>query len=168
MTGGPLTEAGQRSRRAWFRERWEHGVRFNRLCRMRVLRWDDGGVEMALPYAEVLSAHDGVFHGGVVSALIDTAGGGAVMAGHDFDKGSRVSTVSLSVQYLTPARGPELVAYAHCVKRGGRIHYAEVEVQDVEGTACARGQVVVSISGERAGVGEPIAAQPADQARPVS
>jgi len=148
-----LTEQEQQARRDWFRDRWEHGVRFNRLCRMRVLRWDVDGVEIALPYSEELSAHEDTFHGGVVSALIDTAGGGAVMADHDFDKGSRLSTIALSVQYLGRAGGPELIAYASCFKRGGRIHYAEVEVRDSAGAACARGQVVVSISGERPGLG---------------
>jgi uncharacterized protein (TIGR00369 family) len=152
-----MPEEEQLSRREWFRERWESGVRFNRLCRMRVLRWEEDGVEIALPYSEPLSAHEGVFHGGVVSALIDTAGGGAVMAGHDFAKGSRMSTVSLSVQYLVPSQGPEIVAYATCVRRGGRIHHAEVEVCDRGGQVCARGQVVVSISGERPGVGKPVA-----------
>jgi len=151
-----LSGEEQRLRRDWFRERIERGVQFNRLCRVRVLRWDSGGVEMAMPYAEELSAHEGTFHGGVVSALIDTAGSGAVLADHDFDKGSKLTTVTLSVQYLCPAGGPEIVAHALCVKRGGRIHYAEVEVRDSGGVVCARGQVVVSISGERPGVGEQI------------
>lgn len=78
------------------------GVAFNRYCRLRVTRWDPDGVEIVLPYTETLSAHEGLFHGGVVSALIDTAGAGAVIAGHDFTKGSRLSTVSMSVQYLAP------------------------------------------------------------------
>ena len=45
----------------------------------------------------------GIFHGGVVAALLDTTGSGAVMAGHDFAKGSRLTTISLSVQYLSVA-----------------------------------------------------------------
>ncbi|UGQ11246.1 PaaI family thioesterase [Yinghuangia sp. ASG 101] len=160
-----LSEPEQQRRRAWFRERWEHGVRFNRECGMRVGRWDSDAVEMTLPYAEELSAHEGVFHGGVVSALIDTAGGGAVIAGHDFDKGSRLSTVSMSVQYLLPAIGPEIVAHARCVRRGSRTHFAEVEVRRPDGQVCARGQVVVNIAGERPGVGEPIEAAPVSRPR---
>ena len=151
-----LSGEEQRARRDWFRERMERGVRFNRLCRIRVVRWDSGGVEVVMPYAEELSAHEGTFHGGVISALIDTAGSGAILAGHDFDKGSKLTTVTLSVQFLGPAGGPEIVAHASCVKRGGRIHYADVEVRDSAGEVCARGQVVVSISGERPGVGEQI------------
>ncbi|MFI5820434.1 PaaI family thioesterase [Streptomyces rishiriensis] len=150
-----LTDEEQRERREWFRARWERGVAFNRGCGMRVLRWDAEGVEMALPYAEALSAHEGVFHGGVISALIDTAGAGSVIAGHDFGKGSRLSTVSMSVQYLAPARGREAVAHARCVRRGRRVHFADVDVI-ADGRVCARGQVVVTISGERPGVGDPI------------
>ncbi|MEU0641490.1 MULTISPECIES: PaaI family thioesterase [Streptomyces phaeochromogenes group] len=151
-----LTDQEQRERRAWFRARWERGVAFNRNCRMRMLRWDSDGVEVALPYAEALSAHEGVFHGGVISALIDTAGAGAVIAGHDFQKGSRLSTVSMSVQYLAPARGREAVAFARCIRRGRRLHFADVDVRMPDGRICARGQVVVTISGERPGVGDPI------------
>ncbi|MFE7840472.1 PaaI family thioesterase [Streptomyces sp. NPDC057474] len=150
-----LTEQQQRERRAWFRVRWERGVAFNRRCRIRVTRWDAEAVEIVLPYTESLSAHEDVFHGGVISALIDTAGSGAVIAGHDFTKGSRLSTVSMSVQYLAPARGHEAVAYARCVRRGHRLHFADVDVM-TDGRVCARGQVVVTISGERPGVGDPI------------
>ncbi|WP_019071884.1 PaaI family thioesterase [Streptomyces hokutonensis] len=156
-----LTDQEQRERREWFRSRWERGVAFNRLCRLRMVRWDPDGVEVVLPYVEALSAHEGVFHGGVISALIDTAGAGAVIAGHDFQKGSLLSTVSMSVQYLAPARGPEAVAYARCVRRGRRLHFADVDVM-TDGIVCARGQVVVTISGERPGVGEPI-----DSIRPI-
>ncbi|MFF4015883.1 PaaI family thioesterase [Streptomyces sp. NPDC001843] len=150
-----LTEQEQCERRAWFRARWERGVAFNRRCRIRVARWDPETVEIVLPYAESLSAHEDVFHGGVISALIDTAGSGAVIAGHDFTKGSRLSTVSMSVQFLAPARGLEAVAYARCVRRGKRLHFADVDVM-TDGRICARGQVVVTISGERPGVGDPI------------
>src|ERR1044072_6320607 len=117
-----LTDREQRERREWFRGRGERGVAFNRYCRLHVTRWDPDGVEIVLPYTETLSAHEGVFHGGVVSALIDTGGAGAVIAGHDFTKGGRLSPVSVSVQYLAPAQGREAIAYARCVRRGRRLH----------------------------------------------
>ncbi|MCX2934426.1 PaaI family thioesterase [Mycobacterium sp. CVI_P3] len=146
-----LNEDEQRRRREFFRRHWEHGVKFNALCGLHIVTWRPDLVEIRLPYSEQLSAHDGVFHGGVVAALVDTAGVGAVMAGHDYAKGSRSSTVSLALNYLSVAAG-DLTARGHCVKRGGRIHFSEVVVLRGDGQPCARGQVAVSISGERAGV----------------
>ena len=147
-----LSDEEQHRRREWFRHHWETGVAFNAHAGMTVRRWDPDGVEMLLPYADHLSAHEGVFHGGVISALIDTSGCGAVMAGHDFDKGSRLTTISLSVQYLTVAPGEDVVAHARCTRRGSSIHHAEVVVRsETSDKEVARGLVTVQIAGERPG-----------------
>ena len=69
-------------------------------------------VEIA--YRDELSAHPGMFHGGVVSSLIDTCGTGAVMAGHDFRRGSRLTTASMTVNSLGAAPGEGLVARSTC------------------------------------------------------
>ena len=57
-------ELTELDRREWFREHWAHGIPFNEHCGIEVRRWDDEAVELFLPYAEVLSAHAGIFHGG--------------------------------------------------------------------------------------------------------
>lgn len=147
-----LTDEQQEQRRAWFRRHWEEGVAFNRHCQITVQRWDADGVELALPYADRLSAHAGIFHGGVISALIDTAGTGAVMAGHDFNKGSRLSTLALAVQYLSAAPGEDVVAFARCTRRGSSVHYADVMVRSKSGKDIAQGLVTAQVSGERRGV----------------
>jgi uncharacterized protein (TIGR00369 family) len=147
-----LTDEEQLKRRAWFRRHWEAGVAFNHHCNIKVRRWDPEGVELALPYADHLSAHPGVFHGGVISALIDTAGTGSIMAGHDFNKGSRLSTLALSVQYLSVAPGEDVVAYARCTRRGSLVHYADVVVRSESGKDVAQGLVTAQIAGERPGL----------------
>jgi uncharacterized protein (TIGR00369 family) len=147
-----LTQDEQERRREWFRRHWEEGVAFNKHCSIQVRRWDLDCVELVLPYAEHLSAHPGVFHGGVISALIDTTGCGAVMAGHDFDKGSRLTTVSLAVQYFSVAPGEGVVAYGRCTRRGSQVHFADVVVRSDGGKALAQGLVTVNISGERPGL----------------
>jgi acyl-coenzyme A thioesterase PaaI-like protein len=101
-----LSDAEQFERRAWFRNHWQNGVAFIRHCGICVERWDDTRVELYLPCSDGLSAHNGIF-GGTVSALLDTTATGAVMAGHDYNRGSRVTTISLSVQYLSVAQGRE-------------------------------------------------------------
>ena len=140
-------------RREWFREHWAHGIPFNKHCGIEVRRWDDEAVELLLPYTEDLSAHDGIFHGGVVSALLDTTASGAVMAGHDFTKGSRLTTISLSVQYLSVAPGEDLLATGQCTRRGRSVNFAQAQACGAaSGKVVATGQVAVSISGERPGV----------------
>jgi uncharacterized protein (TIGR00369 family) len=145
-----LTDDQQREKRARFREHWQDGVAFNHACGIRVRRWEPDGVELHLPYRDDLSAHDGIFHGGVVSALIDTAGCGAVAAGHDYDKGSRITTIALAVQYFTVAPGEDLVAFARCTRRGRQVNYSDVVVRAADsGKEVAQGLVTVSVSGER-------------------
>jgi uncharacterized protein (TIGR00369 family) len=101
----------------------------------------------------MLSAHAGIFHGGVVSALLDTTASGAVMAGHDFAKGSRLVTISLSVQYLSVAPGEDLLAVGFCTRRGRSVHFAQAQACGaISGKVVATGQVAVSIDGERPGV----------------
>src|SRR5215472_10532592 len=73
-----LTAGEQERRREWFREHWAKGVPFNRHCALEVRQWDAEAVELFLPYADELSAHTGIFHGGVVAALLDTTASGAV------------------------------------------------------------------------------------------
>jgi uncharacterized protein (TIGR00369 family) len=145
-----LTEDQQRQRRARFRDHWQDGVAFNKACGVQVIRWDPDGVQMVLPFRDDLSAHDGIFHGGVVSTLIDTAGCGAVAAGHDYDKGSRITTIALSVQFFTVAPGEDLVADARCTRRGRQVNYADVVVCSAgTGKLLAQGLVTVSVAGER-------------------
>ncbi len=149
-----LTEEQQRDRREFFRKHWENGVAFNRHCGISVRRWDPEGVELVLPYADELSAHRGIFHGGVISALIDTTGSAAVMAGHDFDKGSRLTTVSLAVQYFSVDPNEDVVAFGRCSRRGRLVHYADVVVRSMGGKELAQGLVTVQIAGERPGLSE--------------
>lgn len=143
----------QVARRNWFREHWQHGVAFNAFAGLTVEQWDADAVVMRLPYRDELSAHDGIFHGGVVAAVIDTCASGAVMAGHDFTKGSRLTTVTMSVQYFSVAPGEDLRITGVCLRRGKVVHFAEARVQGADSAKLvASGQVSVSISGERPGL----------------
>ena len=144
-----LSDAEQQQWRDRFRRHWQEGVAFNKACAMSVRRWDPEGVEMHVPFRDDLGAHPGVFHGGVLSALIDTAGCGAVAAGHDYAKGNRITTVALAVQYLSVDAGQGAVAYARCTRRGKQINYAEVLVRSDAGKELAQGLVTVSVTGAR-------------------
>lgn len=86
--------------------------------------------------------HQKLVHGGVLSALIDSAGAWAF----GLEYGEAVRTINLSVQYLSPAvpTTPELAAEARVVRAGRRIVITEVNVHGLNGLNVARGQVIYS------------------------
>jgi uncharacterized protein (TIGR00369 family) len=106
--------------------------------------WSADGVILRIPFAEHLTNDGKEYHGGVIGALVDTAGAAAVWAGHDFDKGMRASTVSLTINYVGRAQG-DLLGKAHCVKRGRDLSFSEIRVEDTHGTLVATGTLVYRI-----------------------
>jgi uncharacterized protein (TIGR00369 family) len=120
------------------------GSRFISSLGITVERWETDGVRLVLPFDERLTNDGREYHGGAIAALLDTAGASAVWAGHDFDRGLRASTVSMTVNYVGRGVG-DLVAAAHCVKRGRDLSFAAIEVADRQGTTVATGTLVYRI-----------------------
>jgi uncharacterized protein (TIGR00369 family) len=142
----------QQNRRDWFRGHWQNGVAFNRFCNMSIQQWDADGAQILLPYSDHLCSHQGIVHGGVVSALLDVTATGAVISGHDFTLGSRLTTISLNVQFLATAPGEDLLGIGQCTRRGRSVNFAEARAIGVSsGTLVATAHVVAYIAGERAG-----------------
>ncbi|MBM3673969.1 MAG: PaaI family thioesterase [Actinobacteria bacterium] len=108
-------------------------------------RWEPEGVLLRLPFSEALTNDGTAHHGGAVASLMDTAGAGAVWAGHDFDKGMRAATVSMTVNYVGAGRGTDLLAEAVCVKRGKDLAFSEIHVSDADGRGIATGTLVYRI-----------------------
>jgi uncharacterized protein (TIGR00369 family) len=144
-----LTMQALEARREWFREHWKSHIAFNQLLGVEILDWEPGLVRARVPFDDRLSAHDGIFHGGVVATLIDTTGTGAVISGHDFNLGSRLTTVAMNVQYMSVARGEDLLAEGICTRRGRTLSFARVSATSTSGKLLAEGMLTVSISGER-------------------
>ncbi len=80
----------------------------------------------------------GVVHGGVLSALLDSALGGAVVAAIDPEEWC--ATLQLSVQYISGGRRGPLRAGGRMTRRGPRCAFAEGEVLDARGKLIARAQ----------------------------
>lgn len=146
-----LTPEALEARQEWFREHWRSHIAFNQLIGIEILDWEPGLVRARVPFADRLSAHNGIFHGGVVATLIDTTGTGAVISGHDFNRGSRLTTVSMNVQYMSVAPGEDLIAEGICTRRGRALSFARVSVTSASGKLLAEGMLTVSIAGERTG-----------------
>lgn len=99
--------------------------------------WDHDDVTLRLPFREDLT-NDGIYyHGGVISSMIDTAGAAAAWSNHDFDKGTRASTVAMSVQYVGACKKSDLICRAKTVKRGRELVFTEITATDAGGNVVA-------------------------------
>jgi len=94
---------------------------------------------LELPYRDQLATMGDVVHGGAVSALIDTAAMAAAWASDEVPENPAGATVSLSVNFVSAARGVGLRAESKVVRRGGRLSFCEVAVRDPEGGLVAHG-----------------------------
>lgn len=94
-------------------------------------------VVLRVPFRDDLTNDGVVYHGGVIASALDTAGAAAAWSNHDFDKGNRASTVSMSVQYVGAAKRSDLVCTAHTVKRGRELIFTEITACDADGKVVA-------------------------------
>ncbi len=100
-------------------------------------RYEPDDVVMRLPFRDELTNDGTYYHGGVVAAALDTAGAAAAWSNHDFDKGMRASTVSMSVQYVGAAKKSDLVCTATVVRRGKELTFTEITATDAQGAVVA-------------------------------
>jgi uncharacterized protein (TIGR00369 family) len=135
--------------REWFRKHWQDGIAFNRLCGFDVVDFTPDVVRIRATFRPGLSAHEKIFHGGVLATLIDTTGSGAVIAGHDYSLGTRLTTVSMTVNYLSVAPGEDIVAEGVCTRRGRSLNFAQVVVTSESGKRLAERMLTVNIAGRR-------------------
>ena len=127
----------------------EQQVPFNRLLGIRGESAEKGKGVLVLPVRPdfVGDPRRPALHGGVISSLIDTAGG--VAAWTALEEGESVSTVDLTVDYLEPARlGGELRASAELLRKGNRVCHVRVRVTQ-DDTLVAEGRGVYNIHRKR-------------------
>jgi uncharacterized protein (TIGR00369 family) len=123
----------------------EQQVPFNRLLGIRGESAGQGRAVLLLPVRAdfVGDPRRPALHGGVLSSLIDTAGG--VAAWTALGPGESVSTVDLRVDYLEPGKVEGVLrAEAELVRKGNRVCHVRVTlVQD--GVLVAEGRGVYNI-----------------------
>ncbi|CAN5556243.1 hypothetical protein BH10ACT2_BH10ACT2_25270 [soil metagenome] len=101
-----------------------------------VLAGGEAGTATAtLTIGEQHANPNGVVHGAVLFALVDTAMGKATMS--VLDDGLYCASVELSLRFIRPASTGELIADATVVKRGRSIVHLDARVHDTDGRLVA-------------------------------
>lgn len=100
-------------------------------------RYEPDATTVRLPFREDLTNDGTYYHGGVISAVMDTAGAAAAWSNHDFDKGARASTVSMTVQYVGACKRSDLVCHGRTVRRGRELVFTEITAEDADGRIVA-------------------------------
>jgi uncharacterized protein (TIGR00369 family) len=104
------------------------------------------GVVLRMPYTDLVDNAGGTFHGGAVATLMDNAGAAAVWAGHEYAKGVRASTVSMTINYTGAGKDSDLLARARCVRRAKELNFTEIEIETEDGRSVASGVLVYRIA----------------------
>jgi len=128
----------------------EEHAPFSRLLGVKGEHLEPGRALVSLPVREdfVGDPRRPALHGGVLSALIDTAGGAAAWS--VLGPGESVSTVDLRVDFLEPAGlGGPLVAEAILRRKGNRVCHVRVSVTQ-DGVLVAEGAAVYNIHRRKA------------------
>lgn len=97
---------------------------------------EPGRARLLLPFSDSLPTMGDVVHGGAISALIDTAAAAAAWSGADVPEKIRASTIGITVDFLSPARGTAVVAEARVLRRGA-VTFIAVDVGSEDGQAVA-------------------------------
>jgi uncharacterized protein (TIGR00369 family) len=109
-----------------------------RLIGARLGRLGPGYCSVELPYRDDLTQQHGYIHAGIVSAILDSAGG---YAGFTlFPADASVLTVEYKLNLVAPAMGERLVAEAEVVKPGRTLAITRGEVyaeREGKRTLCA-------------------------------
>lgn len=97
-----------------------------------------GRCVITLPFTESVGQQQGFFHGGVIGAIADTAGGYAALT--LLPQGSEVLTLEYKVNFIRPAAGDRLVAEGIVLRAGRSICVTRADVfveQDGQRRLCA-------------------------------
>lgn len=123
------------------------GVPHNVALGLRIADYEPGRVVMELPYQEKLVGNPstGVIHGGVITTLIDSTCGGAVLT--KLHEVRRVATLDLRIDYLRPAKpGQTVTCEAVCYRVTHHVAFVRASAHDGDPSdpvAAAAGSFVV-------------------------
>ena len=94
-----------------------------------------GRCRVELPFSDLVGQQQGFFHGGVIGAVADTAGGYAALT--LLPAGSEVLTLEYKINFLRPAAGARLAAEGVVLRPGRSVTVTRVDVYVLTGDRTA-------------------------------
>jgi uncharacterized protein (TIGR00369 family) len=88
---------------------------------------EPGRAVISVPFGSSVSQQQGLFHGAVIGAIGDSAGGYAALS--LMPAGSEVVTVEYKINFMRPARGTLLVATGTVLRAGRSVTVGRVDVE---------------------------------------
>ena len=92
----------------------------------RLIRVEPGVIEIELPFSGHIGQQTGFVHGGVISAIADTACGYAALT--LMPAGSEVVSVEFKVSLLAPAQGDRFLAQGRVIRAGKTLTVCSADV----------------------------------------
>lgn len=133
-------------------------IPFNRMLGLRLDALTAHHVTMNFEMKETLVGNFllGILHGGVISSVLDMAGGMVAMSaaihknqGKSVDELisiiGKTSTIDLHINYLRPGKGKLFIAKAWLTKSGKKISFARMELMNEDETLIATGSATYLI-----------------------
>jgi uncharacterized protein (TIGR00369 family) len=125
----------------------EEHIPFNKVLGVKVDSFDAQAPRLRFDMRPELIGNPSrqILHGGVISAVLDVAGGFAIMLTMLDEMKEpptafpKMGTVDLRVDYLRPGRGKHFVATARIVRKGSRIAVTHMELHNDTGEQIATG-----------------------------
>ena len=141
MPDDPLATVRERARTNLF---WRH-------LGIEVDDAREGWVRLRVPIRDPLrNAAGAPVHGGIYSALVDTAVGGALSTLHEAAAGGvGQTTLDLNVSFLGSASEGEVFAEGRILRKGRTIAFGEATITDTAGRLLAVGRATYMILGAK-------------------
>ncbi len=127
-------------------------IPFNQVLGIQLDELSTQRVTMHLPMKPELIGNfvHGILHGGVISSLLDVAGGAMALIGaferhqqlsstERMAKLSKLGTIDLRIDYLRPGRGQHFTATAVLLRSGNKVAVVRSELHSDDGTLVAVG-----------------------------
>ncbi len=156
----PRSEKEQHQLTESMTDLFEHRICFNEHLGLKVIDLWTESVSVAFDMQPQFVGHYlyGRLHGGVISSVLDTTGGLAVMAaiGKKYPSESclqimqrfaYLGTLDMRVDYIRQGQGTRFVADSEVVRLGGRIATTRMNLFNEKGTLIATGNAAYMVAG---------------------